>query len=689
MKKFIIFNFLTISFMVFSLTVSMGQNPSVKINYHQTGIAPGSNISIPIVFDGIKVGSSRLLIRYDRDILTFNSFTSLLPALNVNGTLSMNNGYTIAAGYENSGEVVLLVALLYMGGSPGFDYSNDTIAKMNFTFNGGETNLSFINIYAGGLSNNYMTFLQANPFNIMNTSTVFTPPGSASGPYAQLNSVSGGGDWKTVSTWVENKIPTRAYDVNITGGTVTDTSKTGRCHNLTINAAGKLTVSATKSLAVAGNMLIKSDAANTGSFIDLGSTTVAGTTSVERYMTGNWVGWPPTSITWHYVASPVSGGTINSFAGALLNYWKEDTLATGYWVPMILPLERPLVVNKGYSAATTSNGVINYTGGHLNTGNQTITGLTNTTSSDARGFNLIGNSFPSAIKWDGAIARTNVDAAAYLWNGTNYRSYMADASEPRIPAEQGFYVHVTTGHATGSLVIPNTNRVHSDSTYLKSSANEQLDLKVSGNNMEDVTSIRFNVAATEGFDSEYDAYKLWGITTCPQIYSIAPNVDLSINSMPEMTTQTVIPVGFKVGINETYRITASGLETFPFGTDIYLEDILLNNTQNLNSNPIYEFTAAPGSAAHRFDLHFSPVSGLAEGTTGNVKIYAAESSVYVNVPMELHGEIIVYDLLGKEVKRGQVESNTLNKINLNVDPGYYLVKVFGDKLTVSGKVFIR
>ncbi|MEI7661282.1 MAG: T9SS type A sorting domain-containing protein [Bacteroidota bacterium] len=477
-------------------------------------------------------------------------------------------------------------------------------------------------------------------------------------------------------------------NTNITGAAVT-VSADAKAQDLTINPAGKLTLNSGKALTVKGNMLIQSDVTGTGSYIDYGTTSVTGTTTAQRYMTGNWNHlWPANSdVIWHYVSTPVSGATINTFAGGLLNSWKEDTLSTGYWKPLTLPLTIPLAVSTGYAAAMPSTGIISYTGGTFNTGDKAINNLTNSDQSASRGYNLIGNAFPSAIAWNNLISRTNLDASAYLWTGSTYATYLTD-DHHRIPSEQAFFVHVTVGHSTGSLVIPNTNRVHTDTVYAKSTASTRLDLTVTGNNLEDLTSIRFNNDATTGFDPEYDAYKLWGVTACPQIYCIATD-NLSINSLPEYTDKTVIPIGFKFGVNDNYTITASKLETFPGGTQIYLVDRVLHVEQDLFANPVYTFAASIGNPGHRFDIQFSPLTGIPEGSVSNINIYSANKTVYINVPMDLHGQIIVYDLLGKEVANQSIESKTLNKVSLNSQPGYYLVKVFGDKATVSGKVFIQ
>ena len=689
-------NGLLVSFFLIASVTAFGQATiTATPTTPTTGLTAGALVDIDVyalIPTLGNLGSFNFLFIYNRDVLTCNSIIYKNPGLAAGGWSTLNANYKPVFWPDTTAKVTWT----YTQQPLGLPCTSSTLLfTLRFTFNGGSTQALPITFYQTNTTNG--TRLAAPPGTYYYSATYISNI-AVSGNTTTLHSVSGGGDWKTASTWTEGVTPTRGYDVVITGSQVTDTiaggtAKTGKCNNLTINAGGKLTVASGKKLQVANNLYIKDrisigDPTAAGSFIDLGTTTVTGTTTVERFMTGNWnTQWPANSdVIWHYISSPVSGGTINSFLAGLLNYWDEPTTL---WIPMTTPVSTPLAVNKGYSAAIMANSTINYTGGTVNTGDRVINGLTNGGPAGVVGFNLIGNSFPSAVKWDANIVKSGIDATAYFWTGSTYiQKLTSDPVAYEIPAGQGFFVHVTA-QGTGGLTIPNTNRVHSSGNFVKSSAPEQLELKVKGNNLEDATSIRFNPSATTGFDPEYDAYKLWGINACPQIYSIATD-NLSINSLPDYISTTVIPVGFKLSVSGSYSITASGLETFPTGTDIYLEDLFLNKTQNLTINPVYEFIAAPTNENHRFDIHFAPTTGAREtAAAGNIKIYSYDNNVYVNVPFELNGEIMVYDLLGKVVNQKPVEGNSLNKISMNVQSGIYVVKVLGDKSTASGKVFIR
>jgi len=652
--------------------------PTVTINYNATGLTPGSAVAVPVVLNGTQVGHWQFIIRYDRDVLTYVSTTNTVGAP---GLTNFSNTFTITAG-PNAGEVAYKAGLVYLGGTPGYTYTNQTVFTINFIYNGGVTNLTFINISSGGYGIND-TYVNANPYNLVNILTVYTN-GSATGSYVNLESVATG-DWKTAGTWSPAAVPTSIHNVFIKPGhLVTDTSTTGRCRDLAIDPNGKLTVAAGKKLTVNGNFLLNSDVTGTGSFIDLGTTTITGTKVVERYMTGNWSGGSPTSTTiWHYISSPVSGAVTGIFVNNLLSQWFENV---GLW-DTIVSLTMPMTVGKGYITALRTPGTIEYQGGNLNTGNQTLSGLTNTVPSNYSGWNLVGNPYPSAFVWNASVIRTNVDAAIYFWDpiAGNYTS-KTPGDDSYVPATQAFFVKVTEA-GTGSIQIPNTNRTHNGLFY-KNVAENVLDLTVEGNGYFDQTSVRFNEMATTGFDSEYDAYKLYGIYEAPMIWSITEVSPLSINSLPDLSAQPVISLGCRVGAEGMYILNAQNLESFAPGTDLYIEDLLTGNIQDLVANPTYSFSAAAGQPEHRFNLHFSPV-GMDEPSAGKVNIYSNNNTVFVKHADGITGEIVVYDMLGHEMNRVAIQPGILDKINLNVPSGYYVVKLISSEQTSTGKVFIR
>ncbi len=432
-------------------------------------------------------------------------------------------------------------------------------------------------------------------------------------------------------------------------------------------------------------IIIKSDATKTGSFLDQNSVSgkvlFAGTQSVERYMSGNWISGPPiVSTTWHAVSSPVLNPSNNLFNGSLMDKWDE---ANQTWIDLTLPYEN-MTLMKGYLVAPTNPGITATFTGTLNTGDKSISGLTKT-SGLSSGFNLIGNPFPCAIQWNTSIQLTGVNEFAWIWNGTAWISN-AQASLIVIPASQGFFVQVAT--APGTVLIPNSNRLHSSQTFYKSEITDFLTLKIEGNGYWDQTQIRIIPNSSEVYNSGVDALKLMGSEFAPQFFSYKQDIDLSILSLPTLTVYPVVRLGFKPGTAGNFTITARGLGTFNSGTNCYLEDLVNGTNQDLNSSPVYTFSAVPGQPEHRFNLHFAAI-GLNEQKTGHNRIYSYDKKIYVNISEAVHGDIIVYNLLGVEVFRKPIVSNSLNTIELHQCTGYYIVSVAGETGNFSNKVFIR
>jgi hypothetical protein len=356
-----------------------------------------------------------------------------------------------------------------------------------------------------------------------------------------------------------------------------------------------------------------------------------------------------------------------------------------------MPLTLPLTPGKGFSLAKhIPTGVVTFTGGTFNNNASYSPPITLTPGSFS-GWNLIGNPYPCAISWD-ALTRSNLLGSVYTWSESAH-NYVSYASGPGgltggiLPAEQAFFVQATGAGA--SITIPAGARLHASTGLYKNTMENLLTMKVSaGNGTQDLAFIQFRPEATNGFDTEFDAYKLFGMDDAPQFYSMVSNDILSINSLPEISAQPVIPMGLKVGFSETYVLTASDIESFPTGTQIFLEDLMTSNVQDLSTNPVYSFNASAGDPVHRFNIHFSPV-GMPESKTSTIRIYSADKTVYVNIPTEMNGTIIVYNLLGSEITRQTIQGNSLNKFNLNVPTGIYLVKVDGDSNAKAEKVFIR
>ena len=329
---------------------------------------------------------------------------------------------------------------------------------------------------------------------------------------------------------------------------------------------------------------------------------------VERYISPGQL---------HYCCIPVASTPANVFSLFTVKYYMETQ---HLWKTVSGNSDSILnTAMKGYSiwasGSNTDSNIIFYKG-TMNTGPYNIV-LTRTWNPAANppafdGWNVAGNLYPSASDFESTgWTLNNVDPTIYFFDGVNYKPYnrvdhLGNGSGI-IPSMQGFFVHVTSGNI-GIMSVDNSTRMHSLQPFYKKdvqSNNELLTLETEGNGYSDETFIQLDSNATSNFDWQYDAYKLFGITQSPQIYSLISDTFASINVLPYTGPNTVVPLGFRVGAVGNYSIIAHGISSFTYVTSIFLKDAKENTWQNLMADSIYSFTSNPFDDPNRFFIYFN------------------------------------------------------------------------------------
>jgi len=475
---------------------------------------------------------------------------------------------------------------------------------------------------------------------------------------------------------------------------------------------GDLTVIAGKSLTATGNttitpaqgLVLKSDATGTASFIDNG--TITGTARIERYLTPYD---EVTDLKFHYIASPLSSSQaiapefIVVSSPAITDFYKWDE-PTNYWINFrgasynsqntSFGDSYNFVQGKGYMVAYPEEVIKNFIG-TPSTGPLTVN-----CSHASGGWNLIGNPYPSSINWEGVTLGTGMDAALYYYDnsvpGYKYYTYFSGGlggASPYIAPMQGFMVHASSA---GSVGMTNAARTHEgqDVFYKSASlASNILDLKVEGNDKTDYARICFYDQATENFDGDFDAYKLFSYSEiASELYTLSNNnTSLAINTLPETVMEGgSVPVSFKVGLPGKYTITAEKINSFAAGTTIILEDKTTNTEQNLNENPVYSFIANAKDDADRFVLHFTTFTSVPQNKDENTfNVSISNGVVKVNTAISgATGKIKITDMTGRTIATKNLATSAPTLINLNVKPGVYLVSVYSSGTVYSRKVVV-
>ncbi|MEI6436853.1 MAG: T9SS type A sorting domain-containing protein [Bacteroidota bacterium] len=463
--------------------------------------------------------------------------------------------------------------------------------------------------------------------------------------------------------------------------------------NLTISNNASIQIPSLNYLSVTGTLtnlagnaglIVLSDATGSGSLIH-GTTGVNGT--VQRYIakhTDNLDGW-------HFLSSPVESQAIQpdfvprppgSGAQDFFSWDEPSTLwintkeAAGNWPNNFEP---SFIVGKGYLVSYPDDATRNFTG-VLNVSEVIKSELTKSAAAYS-GWNLIGNPFSSAITWYTGWSLTNIGAVAKIWNG-NGASYTDINPGEIIPSTQGFMVQVTTD--PGTVTIPASARTHNSQAWYKSSGDPQIKLQandISGQTFQE-TAIRFNPEATIGYDADFDAYFFAGYA--PQFYSIEGGENLSTNVLPNIDSQSAIPLDFIKTEGSDYTIEAVKIEIA--SAQVYLTDLKINKTQNMSENPVYSFTSVNGDDPARFLLTFKPL-GIENQSGKSRGIYSYDHLLFICDPGE--STLEVFNMIGQKMADGKTHNEPLYKLTLDAPAGYYLVRLTTGQKVITEKIFIK
>ena len=390
------------------------------------------------------------------------------------------------------------------------------------------------------------------------------------------------------------------------------------------------------------------------------------------------IGWTNANNTTNYSAYP----TLTSMQGFALYLFGSSTLS--------------------YTKAYTTN---NYS----STINLTST---NSGTSSSDGWNLVGNPYPSSVDWNAASpawTKTNVDNSVYYYNPAtgNYASYVSGAGTNGgtniIPSMQAFWVHVSTDPGSGSLTVTNTARSTIGSALLWRVGVMQNYLSItasaSDNSSQDESIVRILSEATDGFDPDFDAYKLMSDAGSVSLFSKAANDSLSVNSLSDTTANFSVPlfVGTPAG---SYNFTFKGALSFE-NYDVVLLDNLSNTYQDLKQNPTYSFTLTGTDTVSRFFLNMRKYGTTTTNGVTSLMSPSSDSS-YVRITNDgqyayidfinsraLRADIYMYDVLGRTALK-QLNVNVASGkyvINgANFAPGVYVVKVVTGGVATTQKV---
>jgi len=514
--------------------------------------------------------------------------------------------------------------------------------------------------------------------------------------------------------------------------------------NLTINNSSGVTLldtvkvtdvvlASVGNLASNGYLILRSTDSGTALIDGSGSGTVSGNVTMQRYL--------PSGFGYKYFSSPFQAAKVKAFSDDMnlisssTAFYKfdENRIVSGIpasgWVnykdtsKILYPLAG-YAVNFGSNSAENTVDIT----GVVNNGGLSVT-LYNNDQKYTKGFNLVGNPYPSPIDWDAASGwtRTNVDGAIYLFKASDsdqyYGSYCTyvgggggiatdgSAGANIIPSMQGFFVHVADGGypVTATFAMNNSVRI-TDKThaFAKSLSNETkgspdpiIRINASFQDypaLNDPAVIYYDYDATDGFDSNLDAIKLYNSNTkVPNLYSVTPDdKKLAISSLPPDTEINNIPLGLKTSRKGNVVFTISDIDASLTTSGIYLTDKVEGVEQDMSDGKTYNVYLESGEYLDRFYLNCKS-SGISTETeeidsdNDMFKIYSSKGKIYAEI-FNLAGKdgtLTIYDILGQKLFIEKIYQKGYYEFSPGLKSGIYIVNFSSGKIVGSKKLFIE
>lgn len=470
--------------------------------------------------------------------------------------------------------------------------------------------------------------------------------------------------------------------------------------NVKVLAGAKLSISPHNSVSVNGTLtnnagasgfVLESDSTGTASLIHNTNNVLA---TIQRYING-------ASEAWHFLSSPVAGqgisgswlpsGSYSNGTGYDLYLYNEPNSCWIYKLDLTSTINWNTVhpgsdfaVGRGYLYSLQAASPTKEFTGNLNNGSLNF-GLTfNGTDITLKGFNLVGNPYPSSIDWSAASGWTrtvlNSSGGGYdmwIWNpaANNYGVYnSADAdglgtnSVTRyIAPMQGYFVQAS---GNGNLGMNNNIRTGFGAVKWFKGKGEEINKEI------EVSKISLWVKSDEGYgtdevllkfgfsENKNGAMKLFSrALSAPGLYMASEGKNLSVRYLTDAKENKAVPLLFSPGADGKYSISCS-FDQNKYDT-VMLEDRQMHHIVDMKEVNTYSFTASKNDNPCRFVLHFGKVDSNSEKEFP-VRIYTDGIRLIVDLTqVNIESDALVYDMMGRLLLQQKLQGNMQHSLDIN------------------------
>jgi len=298
---------------------------------------------------------------------------------------------------------------------------------------------------------------------------------------------------------------------------------------------------------------------------------------------------------------------------------------------------------------------------------------------NSRGFNAVGNPYPSQINVYNFIDAniSNISGTLYFWrkrNDPNTTSYatltkLAYAANTAAGGDTGSsYFNTTTpsnwvlnvgqgfiikATSASNLVFTNSMR--------RGTNNANQFFRTTNKQVEAPNIFKLNLTSTNGVFSQmvlgYSADYTLGVdrgidglnfNSSNYLCSSIEGAAYVIQGRPQFSSADVVPLAYKIDKTDQYNIAIEQLSGVFATQDVFLKDKLTNTIHNLKLTP-YMFNSEEGNFNNRFEIIYENALAVNQNTFNarNTIIYKQNQDIIVSSPHAIMSEVQVYDIRGR------------------------------------------
>jgi hypothetical protein len=500
---------------------------------------------------------------------------------------------------------------------------------------------------------------------------------------------------------------------NAAGVTLTSDALTTVSNSLLVNTGKKFNVAPGRELTASGTLtnnggttgfVLQSDTTGTASLLHNTDNVPA---TAERYISG-------AAEDWHFLSSPVAAqeisgswlpaGTYGNGTGYDLYIWNEPNNCWIYKNNTTTAINWNTVhpgnnftPGRGYLYSVQAANPTKAFAGNLINGHLAYALTTASPDASLKGFNLIGNPYPSSIDWQASSGwvRSNLVGSGggydmWIWNpaANNYGVCNSTSGSGTngvtryISPMQGYFVHAA---GDGNIEMDNAVRVHSDASWFKSTTADPRMLSVVIQSGADKSFDE--VRLLFGYNTNHSgARKLFStVVTAPSLFIPSGDDYYSVRYLTDTIENPIMPVMFKPGRDGNYKITCD-FDVSKFEV-VMLEDRQMHYLRDMKADNTYSFDAAKTDDANRFVLHFGPDNNASYDELP-ARIYTDGSQLIID--LSLVGpdtEVFVYDVLGRRLLQETLPGLMQHKRTIYAKSQFLIVYLKNHQGTMCRKLF--